>query len=461
MNITSNSADHKLTAHPRGSLRELWAISFPLMLSLMSSSLMFFWDRLLLARFSIEAHNAATSAGTIVAFLQFAFICTTCIAEVFVGQYYGAGKKEKTAIPVWQMIWMSLGSVFIFVPLGLFAGDYIFAGSIYEAMEINYFYYMMCFGPIFCLASSLSAFYIGRGSVKFVTLTVIAANVLNTLLAYVFIFGIEPYFSPMGITGAALATGISQLFQALVLFVDFLSKKNRDTYGTGNFRFSWDDFYICVKLGFPSSIAHTIEILAWALFFRMLMATGEEQLTVVSIAQSIFFLFTFLTEGVSKGATAIAANMIGAKEWKSLWKLLHSGIKFYIFLFVIFGSFLAFDPSPLIHLFLPADTETSPEVYKLIASSCLWVWIFFLLDGIHWLVVGLLTAVGDTKFVFKVGSSTVWLFALLPTYILVVIQGHPADMAWAMTAFYGLITSGLYLYRFYSMRWKNNLVLAT
>ncbi|MGZ3632916.1 MAG: hypothetical protein ACXWM7_01125 [Parachlamydiaceae bacterium] len=38
----NHSTDYQLTAYPRGSLRELWAISFPLLLSLMSSSLMFF-----------------------------------------------------------------------------------------------------------------------------------------------------------------------------------------------------------------------------------------------------------------------------------------------------------------------------------------------------------------------------------------------------------------------------------
>jgi len=457
----NHSTHHQLTAYPRGSLRELWAISFPLMLSLMSSSLMFFWDRLLLARFSIEAHNAATSAGTIVTFLQFAFLCTTCIAEVFVGQYYGAGKKEKTAIPVWQMIWMSLGTTLFFIPIALFGGDFIFSGSIYQSLETDYFFYMMCFSPIFCLASALSTFYIGRGSMKFVTTIMILANVLNTLLAYLLIFGVEPCIAPLGIIGAAVATGISQLFQVIALFIDFLSQKNREHYGTGCFSFSKEEFFKCIRLGFPSSLAHTIEILAWALFFRMLMNTSEEHLTVASIAQSIFFLFTFLTEGISKGATTIAANMIGAKQWDTLWKLLHSGIKFYIVLFVVFGSFLAFNPDPLIPLFLPTEAATSPKVYALIASSCLWVWIFFLLDGIHWLVVGLLTAVGDTKFIFKVGSSTIWLFALLPTYLLVVVQGHQADMAWAMTAFYGLITSALYLYRFYSMRWKNNLALAT
>lgn len=453
---SKNSSASMLT----GSMRELWTLSFPLMLSLMSSSLMFFWDRLLLAQFSMDAHNAATSAGTWVTFLQFAFLCTTCIGEVFVGQYNGAGEEKKIGKPVWQMIWLSLSTILIFIPLGIFAGDALFASSPYALLEIDYFRYMMCFGPIFCLSSALSTFYIGRGCVKFVTATVILANVLNTVLAYFFIFGVESYFPPMGIAGAALATGISQLIQTLILFIDFIRPKYRQRFGTGNFHFDWNEFMKCVRLGFPSSLAHTIEILAWALFFRMLMSAGEEQFTVVSVAQSIFFLFTFLTEGISKGATVIAANLIGAGRGDGLWKLLYSGAKFYALIFVLFGALFLIHPTPLIDLFFTEENAASGETYALIVSSCLWVWVFFLFDGIHWLVVGLLTAAGDTKFVLKAGSFSVWIFALLPTYVFVVLYGHTPDMAWAITAFYGLAICSIYLARFYGMRWKGNLAIA-
>lgn len=459
MHTSTNIKENiNLTPYPSGSLRELWMISFPLMLSLMSGSLMLFWDRILLAQFSIESHNAATSSGTIVTFLQFAFICTACIAEVFVGRYYGAGQSEKIGIPVWQMIWLSIFSTFIFIPLGYFAGDYIFASSPYFSLENDYFFYMMFFGPIFCANCALTSFYIGRGCVKFVTAIMVGANAINIPLAYVLIFGWEPYLPPLGISGAAIAAGVAQLIQALILFFDFIKPKNRILYGTGRFHFDRKEFWDCIRLGLPSSLAHTLEILAWAVFFRMLMSAGEEHLTVVAIAQSIFFLFTFLTEGISKGATAIASNMIGAQQWDSLWKLLRSGIKFYLFIFCLFGTCLLVDSSPLVDLFIPEDSVSSEKIHTLVASSCLWVWIFFLLDGIHWLVVGLLTAAGDTRFILKLGGSSIWIFALLPTYFFILVQGHGPDVAWAITAFYGLVTCSLYLLRFYNTRWKENLV---
>lgn len=449
------SSNNQLSRFPSGSLRELLAVSLPLMLALMSGSLMFFLDRLLLAQFSIDAHNASTSAGMVVTFLQFPFLCTACIAEVFVGQAFGAGNLKKLAVPVWQMIWLSIFSMLFFIPAGLWLGEGLFSYSPYPELEIDYFKYLIMFSPIFCLGTALSSFYIGRGKMRFVTAAVIFANIINFGLAYILIFGFEPLIQPMGISGAAIATGIAQIVQVIVLAVDFLSRKNRETYNTHKFRFVWSEFSKCIRIGLPSSLAHSIEIFAWAVFFMMLTNVSKEHITVISVAQSIFFLFTFMTEGISKGATAIAANLIGAGKESSIWKLLSSGIRLYLVVFFGLGSILVINPEPLIHLFISTNDTNNAAIYSLIASSCVWVWLFFLFDGIHWLVVGLLTAAGDTKFVLKVGSTAIWLCALLPTYVFVVLLGSRADIAWAMTALYGLIVCSIYLWRFQSESWKN------
>lgn len=455
--VSSRATAAQLTRHPQGSLRELWAISFPLMLSLMSSSVMYFWDRLLLAHFSIDAHNAAATAGTMALALQFAFVCTAAIAEVFVGQANGSGEQKKLAVPVWQMIWLSLFSLVFFLPAGLFAGQFIFGNSSQGILENSYFTYLMYFGPFFCLNGALSAFYVGRGRVFFATLSIVISNVVNTILAYVLIFGWEPYLPSMGISGAAIAMGVSQAIQALMLAIDFLRSKNRKRYGTGNYYFVLEEFMKCIRVGVPGALAHTIEIFAWALFFQMLATVSDEHLTVVSIGQSIFFLFTFITEGISKGAMALAANFIGAGQWHKVRKLLLSGVKFYVIVFLALGGILAIYPGPLIELFIAdATTEMTPEIYKAIAGACLWVWFFFLFDGIHWLVVGLLTAAGDTGFILKAGSSAIWLLALLPTYLFVVLLGCHGDTAWAITAFYGAGICAIYLGRFYSEKWQES-----
>ena len=449
---TARAAEEKLQS---GTVKALWRISFPLMLSLLSGSLMLFFDRLFLANYSIDALNASTNASAIAATLQFGFISTTCIAEVFVGRYNGAKKYHRVGQPVWQMIWFSLMTILLFFPLAFFSGSFLFADSPYREMEADYFKWLMLFGPVFAVVGALSAFYIGRGKVAFITLIVILANTVNVVLDIVLIYGYEPYIKSIGMNGAAVATGISQLFQATILFAEFLRRKNREKYGTGNCVFVWRSFKKCLKIGLPNSMAHTIEIFAWAVFYKIMTAKGVEYITVAAITQSIYFLFTFITEGISKGATALASNMIGAKKWDDVWRLFRSGVKFYIQVFLVMGVFLVFDPEPLINLFLPAEQGAVPESVKLsIQSALVWVWIFFLFEGINWLVVGLLTAAGDTRFIFMVSSLTVWIFAIIPIYVGVVMVGYTADMAWMMTAVYGILTCCIYIWRFKSEKWK-------
>lgn len=446
-----------LTKHPSGSLRELWTISLPLMLSMMSGSLMLFLDRLLLARFSVDALNACVNASVIAAALQFAFLTTSAISEVFVGQYNGAGQYKKIGEPVWQMIWFSILSSLIFIPLGFLSGPLFFTDPAYADLEIEYFKWIMYFGPVFCLSAALSAFYIGRGSVKFVTLIVILANILNVLLDLVFIFGYEPYISSYGIGGAAIATGISQLAQCVILFLGFIKEKYRKKYNTANWAFNKKCFIQCLKIGLPNSIAHTLEIIAWAVFFRIMTMAGDEHITVVAICQSIFMLFTFIAEGISKGASAIAANLIGARQWNIVWKLFRSGMKFYFQAFLVLGLVLVVDPSPMIEWFIGGDPElaSNQSIRQIAISACVWMWVYFLFDGIHWLVVGLLTAAGDTKFVLWIGGFSAWLFAILPIYYFITVLGHQADVAWLITAVYAALTCFIYLWRFKTEKWRH------
>src|SRR5690349_19218751 len=99
---------YKLTKHPIGSLKEIWTISWPLMLGLLSGSFMLFADRLLLARYSTAALNACATSGMASYALMIIPLITAGISEVFVGRCNGANQMQEVGKPVWQMIWLSL-----------------------------------------------------------------------------------------------------------------------------------------------------------------------------------------------------------------------------------------------------------------------------------------------------------------------------------------------------------------
>ncbi len=449
----------KLTPYPEGSLRELLQISFPLIVSLMSSGLMIFLDRLFLAHYSLESLNASAHAGAAVQFLQFWVIATVCIAEVFVGRFNGAGKIEKLGRPTWQMIWLAVGSFFIYIPIGLFLGPYIFLNEDYQQLEVEFFRILTCFIPMSAVSAAISAFYIGRGKVRFITVVMLASNLLNVLLDALLIFGFSTWIPPLGIAGAAIGTGVAQTCQAIILFLAFFCPTNRVVYGTGKWKFKKRLFLSCIRIGLPGSVAHSLEILAWVLIFDLMSRLGTHYMTVVTIAQSILFMFSFITEGVSKGATAIAANFIGSQKHHLVWKLFISGTKFYTFVFLLLSIFLVWHPETMIRWFLPEIEELTLDTHKTVQDACFWVWIYFIFDGISWLLIGLLTAAGDTRFVMKIGAFAPLVFAFFPVYLFVFQWGGAPSLTWMMIAFYAFASGGIYFWRFRSERWKE-LVLA-
>lgn len=443
-----------LTPYPQGSLRELFQISFPLIISLMSASMMLFLDRLFLAHYSLTALNAAAHAGAAVQFLQFWAIATASIAEVFVGRYNGAGKMEKLGQPVWQMIWLSLGTFLIYLPIAFLAGPYLFLSETYQVMETEFFQILTPFIPVAAISAAISAFYIGRGKVRFVTCVMLGSNLINVGLDALLIFGLDPWIPTYGIAGAAWATGSALTFQAILLFSAFFSKSNRLLYGTGKWNWNRRLFQSCLSLGLPNAVAHSVEILSWVVIFDLMARLGSDYMTVVTIAQSILFLFTFITEGLSKGATAIASNFIGSQKHALVWKLLGSGVKFYGVAFVILGMILVWNPGSIIGWFIREETAFSPATEAAVRSACFWVWLYFFFDGISWLLIGLLTAAGDTRFVMKVGGTTPLLLALLPVYFFVFAWGGSPDVTWMIIALYAIATCSIFLWRFKSERWK-------
>lgn len=174
-----------------------------------------------------------------------------------------------------------------------------------------------------------------------------------------------------------------------------------------------------LSIGLRTLFAHTLELMAGSIYFSFNDEAWIRLYYSYDCRTEHFFLFTFMTEGVSKGATAIAANFFGSQQQDLVWKLLKSGLKLYLFVFLFLGLILVWNPDPLIRLFLAHDMVLSPATQSTLHAACFWVWLFFLFDGINWLLIGLLTAAGDTRFIMKVGGAGPWLVALLPIYLFV------------------------------------------
>jgi len=462
MATKTQTAEGTLTRFaPAGMLELLW-ISVPIILSLVSSAVMTIIDRWFLAHYSTAALNGAVMANMPVWTIQYFVITLASIAAVFVGQFNGAKEFKRVGSAVWQMIWLCLALIPLFFLLGLGAAQFIFQGSP-EVVEQATLYYkwMMCFGFVSTLIAAVTSFYVGRGKTLFVLVSAILGNLINVLLNSVLIFGYKDFIPPLGVEGAAIATILGQVIQCGFLFVFFWSKENITKYGTTDYTFDWELCKSSVIIGLPAALDRLVNVAGWTVFILLMARLGSVHLSVITITQSMMLFFTFINQGIGRAVSSIAANSIGSKQWDNLWKLILSAITLNTILFVIYGLFFMVYPESFFNIFLPDHVETASrsEIVRLVLMSCSWLWVAVLVDAYRWVFIGLLTAVGDTRFVMWVGCISVWIFAIFPTYFFVAYLDVPVSYSWAFSGGYYCIVCCLYAWRFTREKWKGRLMI--
>ena len=445
---------YQLTRFQSGSIREVFHIAFPLMLAALSVNLMMFCDRVILARYSLEAMNAAAIANMSMALFQFGVIAIASIAEVFVGQHNGAKRYHKLAEPVWQMIWLSVASFIIFIPLAFFSGKWVIPTH-YQTLGLTYYKIITLFSPIMALNAAISAFFIGQGKTKLVMYLTIVANLINLGLDIILIFGVHNLLRPMGVPGAAIATTIAECVQFLVLILIFLNKKNRHYFFTGRFYFNLKVLLQCIRIGAPNSVGHMIEIAAWTFLLNMMAYVSTAHVTVVAIGSNIYVLFAFVTDGLEKSITTITANYIGAGLIPMVKKVFWSGLCTLFIIIVLIAIPLLFFPNLVVDIFLNKSQhiQNINAIQHYLNIALLGVWLFFIFDGIVWVIAGILTAAGDTLFIMVANASCAWLFAILPISIVVVHYGASPGWIWFIISTYSMINCLLFYLRYHYGKW--------
>jgi multidrug resistance protein, MATE family len=442
--IFKNKKDEK------GSLKEISYTALPLVLAYFSTNMMLLFDRLVLANYSFSAMNAVAAAGIICTVFLFGVISVAAISEVFVGKFNGGFTFSKIGPAIWQMLWFSLFTIPFFFLIATFCGKFLLTKIDFETHGHPYFQWLLYFGPFFGFNAALTGFFIGLRRLKLVTTLAFLANSLNIVLNFVLVFGFKDYIPSMGAKGAAIATGISQVFIFVVLFSVFISKKNHNMYSTRESNFNSSLFWHSLKIGVPAGLSYMIDIIALAVIYQLCILTSETHMALMAFSQSLYSIAVFCLEGINKAVTAISANYMGARSWIAVRKTFLSGLHLLLILFSIFSIFLVIYPDFLIHIFL-AKVENVKEydhLFHQLKWASLVVWVYFLLDGVGWISGGIITASEDTLFLASVNAFSVLTIALIPSYFIVYYFHLDPLYCWCAFVSYTLFNSSCFYLRY-------------
>ncbi len=430
-----------LTRHPTASLKEILILSLPLILTLISASLMSLCDRAFLSRYSFQACEASVSASFLLLLFQAPCVRIASIAQVFVGQQNGAGKPSSIGLHVWQMIWFSLLTPLIVAPIGLIAGWLYFSGTVIAAPALLYFNCLILFNFLFPLVATLSSFFIGLGRTSFIVVTTIFAQLINIPLNYFLLFHTD-----LGILGVALGTAIAQAILCGILFIAFLNKKNQQEYGTTTSTFDRKLFWEILKVGLPSAFGKLVYSMSWAFIGHVMIAQGGNHLTVLTAGSTAILLFCFIYDGFGKTLVTVSSHLLGANKAKMIPDLIKSALSVPCLISLLLVFPLLLYPQLFFSIF---SLTPSPEEYKVLTSALIWIWCFSFSYAVNSIGAAVLTAFKDTVF-YMVMSCLSWLDCLTLYYVMNILHWS-ADKMWLMMAVSGLMIGCLQLLR---IRWK-------
>ena len=217
-----------------GSYRDVLRVSMPIVVSMTTTVVMTFTDRVFLANYSINAIAAALPAGIIAYVFLIFFADAAGYVSVVIAQYTGAGALQRVGSAMWQAIYFALISWLIMMGLSFGAGPlFRLVGHSAEVQQLEVIYFrVLCLGSgIHIIGMSLSSFFTGRGVTRPVMIIYIIAMLLNVPLDYALIYGIW-IFPEMGILGAALATVFSWTTATLMLGLFVFARENDRTFKT-------------------------------------------------------------------------------------------------------------------------------------------------------------------------------------------------------------------------------------
>jgi MATE family multidrug resistance protein len=136
--------------------------------------------------------------------------------------------------------------------------------------------------------------------------------------------------------------------------------------------------------------------------------------------------------------------------------VLKSSFILHSFYFILLALTIWFFADDLLLMFINGqhrEALITNEFMNTFIVALLFMGLYFLFDGWAWILMGFLTASGDTKFVLFVSLVVQWLAYVVPTFFLIGIKQQGADIAWSIITFMSFLSFVSYFWRYKSGRW--------
>lgn len=450
--------------HEPNGYRDVLAVGLPLVVSLGSTTLMEFTDRVFLSLYSEDAIAACMPAAMAnLTFLLF-FIGVGSYANVFIAQYDGATARDRVGATLWQAIYFSIMGAVVLASMSFFAEPLFRLAEHPESIfrqEVIYFRILSMGSGLALTASCIGCFFSGRGITKPNMVVNIIATAINIPLDYMLIFGIGP-FPEMGIAGAGIATVSSWGMQVVMYSWLVFTKENDCNFAVWRARaFDGALFKRMMRYGLPSGVNSLFALFGLTFFIFIVGRLGTAELAASNIVFSLDSVAFLPMIGLEIAISTLVGQAMGRGRpddaVRATSSTLHVALLWMgsmALLFVTVPEWLlsTFRPHGTGSEWFPAVEETGVRLMRFVAA-------YSLLDVIALIYFGAVRGAGDTLYVMWVMVIGAVMVLALPLYLAQELFAAQLNTLWAIFTFYVVLLCCMAYYRFHYGPWKSMLVI--
>ncbi len=397
-------------------IREVWSIAWPVVLTMMSYTVMQFVDALMVSR--VDAISvAAQGNGSVWSFTVISFLFgIVTMVNTFVSQNIGAGKPEEAARYAWAGIWLSvIAWLLLLVPFGfllptIFRMMHPGEPRLVE-LETAYAQILLFGGVVTVVTKAIAQFFFGTQRPRVIAVAAITGNLVNLVGNYILIFGEAglpalgipgiPGTPALGVAGAAIATLIGVAVEGAIPLVIFLSRRSHERYRSRSlWRFDQRRTLELIRLGWPNALQLSNEIICWAIFMSYLVGLFGPLHLVAGWGTLRYMHMAFMPAvGFSVATTSLVGKYIGAGQPDVAAQRARVAVCMAMAYMTVCGLLMAIFREDLLQAFTMGEETTAAEAEEILrigSGMMICAAIFQTFDALGIVYSGALRGAGDT-----------------------------------------------------------------
>ena len=336
-----NSNYNLMQSKPKVSFTQINRLAFPALIAGIAEPLLSITDTAIVGNVTdnpTEALAAVGIAGSFLSALIWILAQTRSAISAIIAQYLGANRLHEIKTLPAQIIAINiLLSILLYIITIIFI-EMIFRLYNAQGLILNYsvsYYKIRAIGlPLTLFVFSVFGVFRGLQNTYWPMVISITGALLNIVLDYLLVFGVDGVIPALHIQGAAYASVIAQTVMAVMALILMIKKTS---------------FSLKLQLPFNKEIKRLL-LLSFNLFIRALALNialyfanayatkyGDSYIAAQTIAFQIWLFFAFFIDGYSSVGNIVSGRLLGERDYKNLWNLSIDLSKYAIIIALVLG----------------------------------------------------------------------------------------------------------------------------